>query len=86
VHSPIPPEQQPLLTSPSGLRWQLLAGEADDEEREVLAAAIDRLVNLERADRPSPWARTARPGAGTRAWSSGQRWAGSVRGDWGRIP
>jgi hypothetical protein len=77
----------PLHTTPSGLRWSVLSGpDATAEEQEILAAAIDRLAALERGDRPSPWAGSARPGAGLRAWPAGSRYGASTRADWGRIP
>jgi hypothetical protein len=81
------PTDDRLRTTPSGLRWYVISGpEADAEEQEILDTAIDRLAALERGDRPSPWAGTARPGAGLRAWPAGSRYGASVRGDWGRVP
>ena len=74
----------PVLTTPAGLRWQLLAGQAGPEELEVLGAALDRLATIEAGARPSAWLTSSRPGAGVRAWAPGTRWSHSQRGDWGR--
>jgi hypothetical protein len=80
------PRGAPVHVTPSGLRFLLLTGDADQEELEVLGAALDRLVALERGGAPSPWTRGARPGAGARAWLPGNRWSHSVRAEWGREP
>jgi len=66
-------------TTPAGLRFRLLDGDASPEELEVLALALDRLAALERGGQPSPWASAARPGAGTRAHPTGRGWGSSLR-------
>jgi hypothetical protein len=73
---------QPVLTTASGLRFQVTRGTADPEELEVLAAAIDRLAALD-SEQLGPWVSGHRPGIGLRAWGSGDRWTNSLRGTWG---
>ena len=76
----------PVLTTPAGRRWQLLSGQASQEELEVLGAALDRLATIEDGGRQSPWVTASRPGAGVRAWTPGSRWSHSTRGGWGDSP
>jgi hypothetical protein len=71
--------------TPAGLRFQLLRGEATQEELEILAVALDRLAALERGGDPGPWARVGRPGAGPQAWPAGTRWAAADRASYGRL-
>lgn len=74
--------EPPVHTTASGLRFQVTRGAADPEELEVLAAAIDRLAALD-SEQLGPWVSGHRPGVGLRAWTSGARWANSLRGTWG---
>jgi hypothetical protein len=75
-----------VLRTPEGLRFQLVKGRQDDDEGEVLAAAIDRAAAWDRSQQPGPWVTNIRPGIGVRAYPAGARWGASLRSSWGREP
>jgi hypothetical protein len=75
-----------VLHTPDGLRFQVVKGVPDDEEAEVLAAAIDRVSAWDRSQEPGPWVTNIRPGAGVRAYPAGTRWGASLRSTWGQEP
>jgi hypothetical protein len=72
-------------TTPAGRRFEILGGgDANDEDVEVLAAAIDRYATLLAEQQLGPWTTAHRPGIGARAWRAGDRWATSDRSGWGQ--
>jgi len=72
-----------VLRTPNGLRFQILRGEPEGDEVEVLGEAIDRLAAWDEGQELGPWARSIRPGIGRHAWQAGRRWGDSLRAGWG---
>jgi hypothetical protein len=72
--------------SAGGQRFQVLRGTPEGDDVEVLGAAIDRMVALDRGQEPRPWTTSIRPGIGIHAWSPGSRWSQSLRSSWGSEP
>jgi hypothetical protein len=75
-----------MLRTPDGLRFQLVKGTPEEDEAEVLAAALDRVVAWDRSQELGPWVTSIRPGIGVRAYPAGTRWGASLRSGWGREP
>ena len=75
-----------VLRTEDGLRFQVVRGDLEPGEPQVLAMAIDRLVARERDRDVGPWATNIRPGIGVRAYEPGTRWGHSLRSSWGTEP
>jgi hypothetical protein len=73
-----------VLHTPDGLRFQLVKGVPEEDEAEVLAAAIDRVEAWDKSQELGPWVTSIRPGIGARAYAAGARWGASLRSTWGR--
>jgi hypothetical protein len=73
-----------VLRTEDGLRFQVVKGDLDAGQPEVLAIAIDRMVARERDRDIGPWATNTRPGIGVTAYEPGVRWGQSLRSTWGQ--
>jgi hypothetical protein len=72
-----------VLRTPNGLRFEILRGEPEGDELEVLGEAIDRMAAWDQERQLGPWVRSIRPGIGRHAWPAGRRWSDSLRAGWG---